>query len=526
MPTQITCYGAAGKIGGNKILLEDGDARLFLDFGIDFDRAGQFYNEMLRPRAGRGLLDPLALGLIPPLEGLYRRDLEPPLLWERIREMDAYRVLERADGRPAVDAVLISHAHLDHNGDVSYLHSTIPVVCTRSSAAIARAMQVTGMASFEREMVYSGPRVEKDGLFESARGEAYQLRPFLFLEGDLGGGGREFWENAGSSSRKGMLSAAADAFPGEVASLAVRAWPVDHSIPGAVGYAVETSAGWVGYTGDIRFHGRHGKQTRAFQAELAALHPRALLCEGTHLEDAAGRVSEEEILGRVVEILGRYTGKLAIADFGPRNVERLQVFLDAAHETGRRLLLQPKDAYLLRALHLVEPGIYPAPDTDANVGLFDDPKTAPRPWERETRDSWSAPVVSAKNVSERPGDYLLADSLWDLNDLPDLEGISGGVYLFSNSRAYDDEQAADLDRLRNWVRWLGLDLIGDPDDKNSPCLHASGHACGTELAEFARAVNPGILIPIHTENPNWWKETLKGTKVEVRMPKYGVGITI
>jgi len=524
MPTQITCYGAAGKIGGNKILLEDGDARLLLDFGIDFDKAGRYYNELLRPRAGRGLLDPLALGLIPPLEGLYRKDLELPLLWDRIRGMGAYRKMDRTEDRPAVDAVLISHAHLDHNGDVSYLDSSIPIVCTRTSAAIARAMQVTGATSLEREMVYSSARVDKGGILGS--GDAYQLRPFLFLEGTLGGGGLEFWESAGSGSRKGMLSAATDAFTGEVAGMKVRSWPVDHSIPGAVGYAVETGAGWVGYTGDIRFHGRRGKQTRAFQAELAALHPRVLLCEGTHLESAAGRVTEEEILERVVEILGRYIGKLAIADFGPRNVERLQVFLDAAHRTGRRLLLQPKDAYLLRALHLVEPGVYPAPDSDPNVGLFDDPKAAPRPWERETREDWRAPIVSAENVSERPGDFILADSLWDLNDLPDLEGISGGVYLFSNSRAYDDEQAADLDRLRNWVQWLGLDLIGDPDDKKSLCLHASGHACGEELAEFARAVHPEILIPIHTEHPEWWKETLKGSDVEVRVPEYGAGISI
>ena len=69
MPPTITCYGAVGNIGGNKFLVEDGDARLFLDFGIDFGACGKYYNELLRPRPARGLLDPLALGLIPPLEG-------------------------------------------------------------------------------------------------------------------------------------------------------------------------------------------------------------------------------------------------------------------------------------------------------------------------------------------------------------------------------------------------------------------------------------------------------------------------
>jgi ribonuclease J len=76
MTATLTCYGAVGKIGGNKILLEDGEARIFFDFGIDFDKCGEYYNELLRPRPARGLLDPLALGLIPPLEGLYRRELE------------------------------------------------------------------------------------------------------------------------------------------------------------------------------------------------------------------------------------------------------------------------------------------------------------------------------------------------------------------------------------------------------------------------------------------------------------------
>jgi ribonuclease J len=522
MAAQITCYGAVGAIGGNKILLEDGDARLFFDFGIAFDRVGGYYNELLRPRPARGLLDPLVLGLIPPLEGLYRADLELPGLWERMRGAAGYRNLGRT-GRPAVDAVLLSHAHLDHNGDISYLDERIPVVCSRASAAIARAMQVTGPASLERELAYAAPRVDKGGILGA--GEAYRLRPFFFLEGGLGPAA-EFWEAAGAGGRKGMEFAPAETFSGKVAGMSVRAWPVDHSIPGAAGFAVQTSAGWAAYSGDIRFHGRRGARTRAFAAELAALHPRVLLCEGTHLESSAGRISEDEILARVVPILKRYAGKLAIADFGPRNVERLEIFLDAARRTGRTLLLQPKDAYLLRALHLFEPDVYPAPDSNAQAGLFDDPKSSPRPWERETREQWRAPIVRARDVSAEPGAFLLADSLWDLNDLPDLEGISGGVYLFSNSRAYDDEQAADLDRLRNWVRWLGLDLIGDPDDSKTTALHASGHACGDELAEFVRMVKPEILIPIHTEHPEWWEETLRGSGIEVRKPSMGMGISI
>ena len=58
----------------------------------------------------------------------------------------------------------------------------------------------------------------------------------------------------------------------------VRFFPVDHSIPGACGYALETSAGWLAYTGDLRMHGSAASNTEAFIQGLAGLRPRVLLC--------------------------------------------------------------------------------------------------------------------------------------------------------------------------------------------------------------------------------------------------------
>jgi hypothetical protein len=65
----LTFYGGVNEIGGNKILLEDSDRRLFLDFGFPYKRYKQFYEEYLKPRSDAGLLDPLTIGLLPPLEG-------------------------------------------------------------------------------------------------------------------------------------------------------------------------------------------------------------------------------------------------------------------------------------------------------------------------------------------------------------------------------------------------------------------------------------------------------------------------
>jgi ribonuclease J len=519
MNPSIICYGGVAEIGGNKVLLEDGEARLFLDFGIAFGRQQAFFNEYLRPRTARGLLDLLALGLIPPLEGLYREDLAPPGLWERFRERPLYLDLRRG-GAPSADAVLISHAHLDHNGDLSYLDPTIPVHATRVTAFIARTMQITGQSSFEREMTYVNPRQwnEKEQALKSQRRAPYRARACTFLDGSLGEEACRWWETSPTS--KPLETAAPEVFADEVAGLEVRWWAVDHSIPGAAAFAVRTSAGWIGYSGDIRFHGQKAPAMERLIQDLAALEPLALLCEGTHLADD-DPITGQEVAANALELVRQAEGRLVVADFAPRNVERLLTFLDVAGETGRWLAVQPKDACLLHAVALADPHAFPDPFTLSNLALYADPKSAPRSWEVALRQRWASRTVGPAEVSAQPGDYILCFSLWDANDLLDLQDIEGGVYLYSNSRAYDEEQAVDLERLRNWVRHVGLKMEGDPDDPQAVPLHASGHATGPQLRDFVRRVRPRTLIPIHTENPAWWRDQLAGTGIHVVLPQVG-----
>ena len=526
--TTITCYGAVGCIGGNKILLEDGDARLFFDFGLDFGHAGRFFNEYLRPRAARGLLDPLALGLLPPLEGLYRDDLAFAGLWERFRPHPLYRDVRR-DGLPA-DAVLLSHAHLDHNADLSYVNHAIPIYATRVTAFIARAMQITGQMSFERELIYVNPRTPSEsGELKSDSKAAYRCRPHYFVDGALTPEAQDYWAHlpkSDSGKGKDFAPACAERAADSVNGLPIRWWPLDHSIPGAGGYAVRTSAGWIAYTGDLRFHGKNGELSRRFARDLAQLHPVALLCEATRPDPDPSPITEADIIANATALVRAASGRLVVADFGPRNVERLESFAQVAHEAGRALLILPKDAYLLQAIALADPDRYTPPELWPMLQLYADPKAAPRPWERTLRDAWPTPLVGPTEVSRNPGAYILCFSLWDANDLLDLQGVEGGIYLYSSSRAYDDEQAADLDRLRNWVRHMGFTLYGDPDDANRVPLHASGHAAGPELVEFVATVRPDILIPIHTERPEWWERELAGSGVRIQRPELGRPIVL
>src|SRR4030043_266882 len=96
--TTLTFYGGINEIGGNKVLLEDGGRALLLDFGFPYKRHKLFYEEYLKPRSGAGLLDPLTMGLLPPLEGIYREDLETAALWRGFRDNPLYRRLDNVGG--------------------------------------------------------------------------------------------------------------------------------------------------------------------------------------------------------------------------------------------------------------------------------------------------------------------------------------------------------------------------------------------------------------------------------------------
>ena len=512
---RLTFYGGAGEIGGNQILLEDGETRLFFDFGLPFGRRSLYFEEYLNPRPGVGLLDPLEMNLLPPLRGVYREDLLPDKsLWQRFEDSPGYRLLEEVNG------VLLSHAHLDHSGYISFLCPEIPIYSSALTAFIAKAMQDSSPSNFEKEVCYLNPRKLEDGYLR-ARGN-YIRRPFLFLDNpELTPKAQEFW-NCTPMRRKPLEPSPAPSERERIGQLRLKFFPVDHSIPGACAFAVETSAGWVVYTGDLRLKGQKGNLTEIFIQEAQRLRPSVLLCEGTRAGEGCS-TSEEEVYHNALKVVREERG-LVIADFGPRNVERLLTFYQIAQEVGRNLLILAKDAYLLQAMQFVSPEFPPLEEL-RGVLIYRDLKSRLAAWEENIHQRFPGKLITSGEVCRNPGEFICCFSFWDLDELIDI-APRGGTYIYSSSEVFDEEGALDMKRLHNWIRHFGLKGIGLPQEdlgwkvpQEEGGLHSSGHASGPELLDLIKEINPRVLLPIHTEDPEYFLQRLRGTGIQVHLPE-------
>ena len=164
----LTVYDGAIGIGGNKIYLEENGKGVFLDFGKNFGKYGQFYEEFLKNRDTRGIHDLMYLDLLPKLN-IYRPDLIPSDL-----SMSQYPALN-------VAAVLLSHAHMDHCGNIGTLRKEIPIIASPETIVIMKGMQDTVNASIEGDTAYISPRKPANDLglyLESVASMNYLGRDF------------------------------------------------------------------------------------------------------------------------------------------------------------------------------------------------------------------------------------------------------------------------------------------------------------------------------------------------------------
>lgn len=517
---RVTLHGGVGEIGGNRFLVEDGETRVLLDFGMSFGDRNAYFAEFMQPRSGVEALDLLRLGHLPAIDGIYRDDvLQVPGSGDRVEEhpgaadlwradLDSYGDVLDREGEPYVDALVVTHAHLDHVGYVGYLDPRIPVDCTPMTKRLVEAIEtVTASRGVEGELVEGTTReattVGKRGNFPGAakheRGEAW-TRPYR---------ARDPYE------------------PFRVGSMTVRLVPVDHSVPGAAAIHVETGDGSsLFYTGDVRFHGRFGGLTRRLRDLAEDVDPDLMLCEGTRVaSDEAD--DEDDVRDGLVD---RYRGAegLGLVDFAWKDTTRFQTLQEVAEATGRTLAVSHKLAYVVKRVAPLQEDLRPVEEYP-NVRVYL-PRKRSMLYSKQDYNSGSERLhlgyregswdpdaagalvhweggVRAPEIRERPGDFLLQLSQWSMTELLDVDPPPGSVFVRAACEPFSEEMDLDLQRQARWLEEYGIPVESRGDEPAIPQVeHASGHASGPDLLDLVDRVDPRRVLPVHTEDPEVFHE--------------------
>ncbi len=388
------------------------------------------------------------------LKDLFEFDLLPKIKGLYAEPLLKGTGLEYSD--PEIDAVFLSHAHFDHCQHICYVDTEVPIRLGEGTKIFLKCMEETSYNCKYGDHKYMTFR-------------------------------------SGEKIRAGEME--------------VEPVHVDHSIPGAYGFLVETSEGVVAYTGDLRAHGPRKDMTEEFVERASKADPVALICEGTRMEEVERRQNFSEAQVREMgEKVVSGTDKIVFVMRYSRDVDRFRTFYEIAEENGRELVISPKSAYLLDKLIEDEHLSLPDPKTDNTIrvyyrrkktGTYDDNDYFP--WERRYLDR----MVTCEDIRKGQGSYIMEIDFYQLTELIDIRPDRGAHFIRSMSEPFSEEDVSE-EVLQNWVEHFGLEFHQ---------MHASGHLSREHLEWLVDSIGPKRIFPVHTENPQLFRKRWKNAEI-------------
>jgi ribonuclease J len=380
---------------------------------------------------------------LPRLNGLYSEDM--------IKDTDIKYT------SPSIDAVILSHPHMDHVGYLPFIDENIPVHCGECTKTIMDAMQESGRINLGQHK------------FQTFR--------------------------TGRKVKVGKL---------EIVPV-----HVDHSIPGAYGFIAHTSKGSIVYSGDFRLHGPMARMTRKFAVKAGESDPIAMVSEGTRVCNAENQIahSESRVKAESHAVVAK-ASELVIVAFYSRDIDRFKTFYEIAKDNDRKFVISLKLAYLLWKLkddrELRIPNIMKDDDIlfykkRKKTGEF--AETDYYTWERPFLEK----AVNFDYVHRNQSKLLFNLDLAGFTELIDIKPSVGGDFIHSMSEPFSEEDV-DYDTMHRWLNHFGL---------KSHQIHASGHCQSKDLVEIINQIKPKRLMPVHTEHPELFKNLFKYLDVKI-----------
>lgn len=277
---------------------------------------------------------------------------------------------------------------------------------------------------------------------------------------------------------------------------------VDHS--GFDSYALQIDGGGrrLIYTGDLRGHGRKGKLfDRMVTSPPADVD--ALLLEGTHIRAEPGEAddaplpTERDVEADMVDTF-RSTEGLPVVVSSAQNIDRLVTVYRAARRSGRILLV---DLYTATVAQAIGRSTVPQPGFP-RLGVFIPRRQRVRVKESgefHLTDAVRAWRVFPEQLMADPGRYVVLAGSFAVAELLSGGQLAGGVVVWSLWGGYLAQPSGR--RLLDQTTAHGVRLVQH---------HTSGHAPLCDLKRLVTALDPGQVVPIHTEGAHLYARQFPG----------------
>lgn len=362
-----------------------------------------------------------------------------------------------------VDAILISHPHQDHYGQIVDVDKSIPVYCGKLSLELMNATRIfTGYETLTNNFHY----------FKA-------------------------WEKF------------------TIGDFTITPYLVDHSATDAYAFLIEADGEKVLYSGDFRANGRKAKlfDSMINTKELKGVD--VLLMEGTMIQRVNGDFPiEQSVEDKILETV-KGSSEISFMIGSSQNIDSLVSTFRACVKSNKIFVVDIYTAWILENMKKVSDRMMNLnfsnvkvykPTVKTGGGQFGKVKDNEEYFKNfRFKIFHKNNIITFDEIKQNPANYFIKCSPWYIENIleeinQDKANVIYSQWLGYLKEEFSDERTATLlNRLKSSYNWV--------------YAHTSGHADLDTLKTFTNELKPKTLIPMHTEHKEEFEEHFKNVLV-------------